>query len=140
MNTPNRDQQHGAFDEPTGEARKSIESASKPRLELLPGVALEQISEVLTLGAAKYGANNWARGARWGRYYAALLRHLFAWWRGKDCDDETGLSHLAHAGCCLLFLMEYQRNSWGTDDRFQGQDGEPFLKDDGMTSTFTEQP
>ena len=122
------------FDEPTGEARKSAESASKPRLELLPSAALEQIAEVLTYGAAKYDANNWCRGARWGRYYAALLRHLFAWWRGEDRDAETGLSHLAHAGCCLLFLMEYQCNGWGSDDRFRGPDGERFRKDDGSTA------
>ena len=43
------------YDEPTGECRKSAESATKPRLELLPGAALEQIAEVLTYGAAKYG-------------------------------------------------------------------------------------
>ena len=127
--------EHGGFDEPSGEARKSVESASKPRLELLPGAALEQIAEVLTFGAAKYDANNWCRGARWGRYYAALLRHLFAWWRAEDRDAETGLSHLAHAGCCLLFLMEYQRNGWGTDDRFSGPDGKPFHKDDHIPTT-----
>jgi len=122
------------YDEPTGEARKSAESASKPRLELLPGAALEQIAEVLTYGAAKYEAHNWCRGARWGRYFAALLRHLFAWWRGEDLDPETGMSHLAHAGCCLLFLMEYQRNGWGADDRFRGPDGEAFKKNDGATA------
>ena len=122
------------FDEPTGEARKSAESATKPRLELLPSAALEQIAEVLTYGAAKYDANNWCRGARWGRYFAALLRHVFAWWRGEDHDPETGFSHLAHAGCCLLFLMEYQRNGWGTDDRFRGPDQEPFQKSDGQDS------
>ena len=137
MTVPNRDHQHGGFDEPIGEARKSAESASKPRLELLPGPALEQIAEVLTYGATKYDANNWCRGARWGRYYAALLRHLFAWWRGEDRDQETGLSHLAHAGCCLVFLMEYQRNSWGSDDRFRGPDGQPFRKDDHNTPTPT---
>jgi hypothetical protein len=120
------------YDEPTGECRKSAESATKPRLELLPGAALEQIAEVLTYGAAKYEANNWCRGARWGRYFAALLRHVFAWWRGEDLDPETGMSHLAHAGCCLLFLMEYQRNGWGTDDRFRGPDQERFRKDDGV--------
>jgi len=34
-------------------------------------------------------------------------------------------------GCCLLFLLEYQRNGWGTDDRFRGPDQEAFRKDDG---------
>ncbi len=81
---------------------------------------MEAIAEVLTFGASKYGANNWRRGARWGRYYAALLRHLFAWWRGQDLDPETGLSHLAHAGRCLVFLMEYQRNGWGGRRSFPG--------------------
>jgi hypothetical protein len=120
------------FDEPLGEARKSAESANKPRLDLVPYAAVESIAEVLTFGAKKYSDNNWCRGARWGRYYAALLRHLFAWWRGEEKDSETGLSHLAHAGCCLFFLMEYQRNNWGTDDRFAGPDGEQFIKSDSV--------
>jgi hypothetical protein len=121
----------GKFDEPAGEARKSIESASKPRLDLVPWPAIEEIAEVLTYGAKKYDANNWCRGAAWGRYFAALCRHIFAWWGGENKDPETGLSHLAHAGCCLIFLMSYQRNGWGTDDRFTGPDGSAFTKHDG---------
>ena len=120
------------FDEPTGEARKSSESASKPPLDLLPSAAMEEIAEVFAFGANKYGAYNWARGARWGRYFAALLRHVWAWWRGEDRDPESGKSHLAHAGASLLFLMEYQRNGWGTDDRFRGPDEQQFRKDDGI--------
>jgi Domain of unknown function (DUF5664) len=116
--------------EPEGEARKSLESATKPRLELVPWAAVTEIAEVLTFGAKKYDANNWCRGARWGRYFAALCRHVFAWWRGEDKDQETGLSHLAHAGCCLVFLMEYQRNNWGEDDRFKGPDNKTFIKHD----------
>jgi hypothetical protein len=121
------------FDEPNGECRKSAESSSKPRLDLLPTAALEDIAEVLAFGADKYGAYNWCRGARWGRYWAALIRHLFAWWRGEDCDPETGKSHLAHAGCCLLFLMTFQQESWGTDDRFRGPDAGVFIKSDGTS-------
>ena len=30
--------------------------------------------------------------------------------------------------------MEYQRNSWGTDDRFTGPDGQDFTKGDGLKS------
>jgi hypothetical protein len=120
-----------AFDEPAGECRKSADSAGKARLDLVPPAAIEQIAQVLTFGAGKYGDNNWCRGARWGRYYSALLRHVFAWWRGENLDPETGLSHLAHAGCCLLFLMEYQRNDWGSDDRFTEPDGAEFIKHDG---------
>ena len=116
--------------EPPGECRKSAESATKPRLELVPWTAVSEIAQVLSFGANKYEANNWCRGARWGRYFAALCRHIFAWWSGEDKDPETGYSHLAHAGCCLLFLMEYQRNNWGSDDRFTGPDNKPFVKHD----------
>ena len=122
-----------AFDEPEGECRKSAESAAKPRLELVPYDVIEEIAEVLTYGANKYEANNWTRGARWGRYFAALLRHGFAWWRGEDRDPETGFSHLAHVGCNLVFLMSYQRHGWGEDDRFLGPDNKPFTKHDGAT-------
>lgn len=124
--------------EPPGECRKSAESQHKPRLELVPWESVAEIAEVLTFGAEKYGANNWCRGARWGRYFAALCRHIFAWWSGQDKDPETGKSHLAHAGCCLLFLMEYQRNRWGSDDRFKEPDNQPFQKDDGLSDQPTQ--
>lgn len=102
----------------------------KTRFDLLPWNSITDITDVLTSGADKYGASNWCRGTDWSRYFSALCRHIFAWWTGEDRDPETGRSHLAHAGCCLLFLMEYQRNSWGTDDRIPVPDGEVFVKDD----------
>lgn len=106
-------------------------SQRKTRFDLVPFEAVAQIADVLEFGADKYEANNWCRGAHWSRYFSALCRHVFAWWRGEDLDPETGISHLAHAGCCLLFLMEYQRNAWGSDDRFKGPDGQDFMKHDG---------
>ena len=105
--------------------------SAKTRFDLIPFAAVGEIADVLAYGAEKYSANNWCRGTEWGRYFSALCRHVFAWWSGEDRDPETGFSHLAHAGCCLLFLMEYQRNAWGTDDRFCGPDGEAFTKYDG---------
>lgn len=121
------------FDEPVGQARKSAESATKPALDLIPWAALNEVADVLSYGKDTYGAWNWTRGARWGRYFAALCRHIFAWWGGEDRDPATGKSHLAHAMCDLLFLLEYQRNGWGEDDRFTGPDNEPFIKHDGAT-------
>jgi hypothetical protein len=105
---------------------------AKTRFDLVPVGALTEIAEVLTFGAEKYGAHNWSRGTGWSRYFGALLRHLYAWWGGEDRDPETGASHLAHAGCCLLFLLEYQRQGWGSDDRHSGPDGSGFRKDDGQ--------
>lgn len=85
--------------------------------DLLPHDAITEIVKVLQFGAIKYEARNWEKGMHWSRPYAALMRHMYAWWRGQENDPETGLSHLAHAGCCLLFLLSFVLRQHGTDDR-----------------------
>ena len=45
------------------------------------------------------GYHNWRDGLDWTRVSSAVLRHLSAWHGGEDIDPESGLSHLAHAGC-----------------------------------------
>ena len=90
---------------------------TKTRYDLLPPELLEETAKVLTFGAQKYSAHNWAQGASWSRYFSAMMRHMWAWWRGEDNDPETGFSHLAHAACCLSFLIAYQRRGLGEDDR-----------------------
>lgn len=87
---------------------------------LMPGDALEEIVKVLDFGQRKYAARNWEKGMAWHRPYSALMRHMWAWWRGEDKDQETGLSHLAHAGCCILFLLSFELRRTGTDDRPKG--------------------
>ena len=89
----------------------------KNPLELLPVDALEHVGWILQHGAKKYEPRNWEKGMAWGRLYGAALRHLFAFWRHEDIDEETELGHLAHAACCILFLLSYQLRSVGTDDR-----------------------
>ncbi len=91
----------------------------KVMLQLLPVDALEEIGRVLTFGAVKYAPGNWAtgKGFAWSRLFGGLLRHLFAWARGEDKDPESGLSHLAHAGCMLLFLLAHVLRNHGHDDR-----------------------
>ena len=78
----------------------------KPRWDLVPISEFEDIVKALTTGAKKYDDNNWQRVENaTERYYAALMRHLCAWRKDEGSDPETGESHLAHAGACLLFLM-----------------------------------
>ena len=90
---------------------------AKTRYDLLPPELLEETARVLTFGAQKYSAHNWAQVASWSSYFSAMMRHMWAWWRGEDNDPETGFSHLAHAACCLSFLIAYQRRGLGEDDR-----------------------
>jgi len=78
----------------------------KLRYDLVHPEALREITEVLTYGSRKYSSDNWKKVPDLKRrYFAALMRHMWAWWGGEDNDTETGFSHLAHAGCCLLFLI-----------------------------------
>lgn len=79
----------------------------KPRMELLPMAALQEVSKVLTFGASKYADNNWRGGINYSRIYGALLRHLTAFVEGEEKDPETGLSHIAHLACNSLFLLTF---------------------------------
>lgn len=84
---------------------------------LIPYDAVRGIAKVLAFGAKKYGDRNWELGMGWSRPFAALQRHLAAWWEGEKADPETGMSHLWHAGCCLFFLIAYELRGVGRDDR-----------------------
>lgn len=89
----------------------------KIRADLLPVDSLLEISKIFTFGAKKYGDRNWEKGMNWSRIYGALLRHIFSWWLGEDKDPETKETHLAHAGCCIMFLLAYEKRGVGLDDR-----------------------
>ena len=89
----------------------------KIRTDLLPVRPIEEICKVLTYGATKYKDRNWEQGLLYSRCYGAALRHLFSWWSGEDNDKETKLSHLAHAGCCILFLLELMETHKELDNR-----------------------
>lgn len=89
----------------------------KVRLDLLPVQPIIEIGKVLTYGAKKYSERNWEKGLAWSRCYGAALRHLLAWQSGETNDPETGLNHLAHAACEILFLLEFSRTHPELDDR-----------------------
>lgn len=82
--------------------------AEKDDWSLLPLAPIRAVIRVLMYGAVKYGRDNWMHvpNAR-NRYYSAALRHLTAWFEGEQHDKETGENHLAHALCCLTFLLGF---------------------------------
>ena len=100
--------------------------AGKPRFSLMPGYrAWAPIVAVLqwAVDVKGYPAHNWQLATDTGRYRDALARHFAAWLDDpRGVDAESGLSHLAHMGCCLLFLL------WHGDDR-------PVLTGDPITET-----
>lgn len=100
------------------EGRK--DDMGKVRYDLLPPELLEETANILTFGAVKYEDRNWENGINYSRVFGALMRHLWSWWNPyvPDTDEETGYSHLAHASCCLAFLISYEKRGMrGFDDR-----------------------
>ena len=81
----------------------------KARFSLIPLPALQEVMKVLEHGAEKYEVDNWKRIDDFeNRYYDAIFRHLFAYKNGEVLDKESGINHLAHAACGVLFLLDRQ--------------------------------
>ena len=93
----------------------------KPQMALLSPFALEQIAQVMSYGAKKYSADNWRSGFKYSRLISAILRHIMAYMKGEAKDPETGLSHLAHASCGLMMLLEFEQTGAGTNDLYWQQ-------------------
>ena len=108
----------------------------KPRMYLLPPKALTEIAKVLTFGANKYDENNWKKlDNLQNRYTGAALRHIFAHMDGEELDPETGLDHLAHAMCCLLFKLEAKLNETSKEERPREPIGQQYPE--SYTITFS---
>jgi hypothetical protein len=79
---------------------------------LLPWVAVAEVVKVMEYGAKKYARDNWQKVLEAKRrYFSATIRHLLARMNGERTDEESGLLHLAHAACCVLFLLAL--DVWG---------------------------
>jgi hypothetical protein len=102
---------------PTGTALKF--DGGKLPLHLLSTEAMNQTAAVLAFGAQKYAAHNWRKGFVWSRPLSAAMRHITAFNAGEDKDPESGLSHLAHAACCIMFLLEFEKTHKELDDRYK---------------------
>lgn len=106
--------------------------SGKERWDLFPWDAAREITKVLTKGAQKYSGRNWEKGMSYSRVYAALQRHLTSWYQLREENDpEWGLSHLAHAGCCVVFLLALRMRvlAGGKVDRF---DDRPTFTEEGL--------
>lgn len=110
--TYNRDdwEAHWSPDKPAQPGTKH--DHGKPILGAVPPHAELAVGRVLTFGAEKYARGNWDKVEdHENRYMDAALRHLNAHRRGELTDSESGESHLAHAACCILFMLDKQERS-----------------------------
>ena len=83
---------------------KNKHDDGKRMWDLLPYSAVGQVVDVLNYGARKYGEDSW-KGVGRERYFPPAMRHLTAGWEGEMTDPESGIHHLAHAACNVLFML-----------------------------------
>ncbi len=94
------------------------DNGGKVRYSLVPMHLLYGAAKVFMFGMNKYATWNWSKGGNWSSAFDSLLRHLLKWWYcGEDLDKESGLHHLDHAMCNLLFLIHYRDSYCKGDDR-----------------------
>lgn len=83
----------------------------KNRLDLVFPSIIEELGFIRTYGVKKYkDPENWCKiDEAKQRYTAAAMRHFEAWRSGEKLDGESGLRHLAHCACNIMFLIELER-------------------------------
>lgn len=105
---PNQDEQNP----------KDLVGENKPPLHLVPPALLLHVSEVMRLGANKYGAFNWrTKKVRYTVYLAAAMRHILQALDGEDIDLESNQPHIAHAAACMGILLDATTSGSLIDDR-----------------------
>lgn len=95
----------------------------KPRFDLLPPEALEALADHYGKGARKYADRNWERGMAWGKCFASMMRHAWAFWRGEDHDAETGSHHMIAVAWNAIAIFTYATRGIGEDDRAKKETG-----------------
>lgn len=89
----------------------------KLRWSLIDFTALEPMVRVQEFGAKKYGDHNWKNGLHYNGLSESLLRHVFAFMRGEDLDQESGLPHVGHILANAMYLSYMWENKKEFDDR-----------------------
>ena len=89
----------------------------KAPIHLVDSGVIIELAKVLGYGALKYEAHNWKNGLPISRYYSACMRHLLAFNDGETFDPESGLNHLGHAACNIMFMLYMLNHKPELDDR-----------------------
>ena len=118
-----------SYDRDTEEVRVTSitggqKGAKQARYDLIPSIPLDLLARHYGKGAEKYaqvnGLDNWRNGYEWSLSYAAMQRHLNAFWAGEDFDPETQSPHLVAAAWHCFTLLEFMfgnRTHYELDDR-----------------------
>lgn len=95
------------------------------RFDLLPAQVMVEFAEHYGRGAEKYEDRNWEKGYDWSLSFAALNRHLWAFWNGEDIDPETGSKHIIAVMWHAAALAQFMNQNPEFDNRAQGRPPKP---------------
>lgn len=85
---------------------KAKHDEGKYKASLVFTSLLEEISKVREHGKKEYGSFTLWKEVEPMRWLDAAIRHIRAVMDGEDFDKKSGLLHLAHAECSLMYAME----------------------------------
>jgi hypothetical protein len=104
----------------TTSAKGGQKGVKLARYDLIPTEPLRLLAEHYGVGARKYDDHQYRKGYEWGKSFAAMQRHAWAFWNGEDVDAETGSLHIIAAAWHCLTLAEFIAQHPDMDDRFTG--------------------
>jgi len=78
--------------------------AGKSRPDLLSPFALDRVGYWMKAGAEKYGPYNWQKGMNYSRVTASLFRHLLAFMKRDNTEDN--LAAIVANACFLIHFEE----------------------------------
>lgn len=108
------------YRKPMDESKAKTYDDGKPPLANLPPAGIAAVAMVQAYGHKKYkDFNNYRKGMEASRQASCAMRHIMAYMDGEDADKESGESHLAHAACRLLFMLQNLNDKVLIDDRYK---------------------
>lgn len=105
------------------------------RFDLVPPAVMNELAELYGHGVKFYSARNWEKGYDWGLSYAAVERHMKAFWGGEEFDKESGIHHTVCAMWHMVALTHFQ-----TFEKYQELDDRPEVLDTTTGSEPAEVP
>lgn len=99
------------------------EELSKDLYSRMLAGLMHNAAPVLDFGASKYAKYNYCGGMLYSRVMKSYLRHKIALLEGTSTDAESGLQHIQHAACNMLFAMTYELTL--TDEQKERFDDRP---------------
>jgi hypothetical protein len=85
------------------------QTAGKKRFSLLSVDALEGIMAIREYGSKKYKDPESWKTVSADKYLDAAMRHLLRIMQGEKIDLESGLPHIDHALCNLMFISHLDK-------------------------------